>query len=527
MFKKSKSMFIIMAVAVFVSIFAFPTTARASSGDVAAVTGLTVSSTNVKQGDAITFTIKTTAAANNVFIYVDGRTVSGRDPGTDAAGYKTWNIAIAPTTSQNVDLYVSATADVSNATKLSIPVTITNEVAIDPVATPSPTNVTMSSITETSAGKSVTLTFNTSVNANNVWVEYDNKRYTQGKLTSQDSSSKTWTIVFNPTGPQVVTVSANTAYKTNGATNVPYNVIFTASIAPPAVATISSATANPSTINYNSYSDLTIRTNADTEYVWVEYDNTQAEATISSQTSSSITWRVRVYPRNSQTMRVYANTADGSDGNEATRNVTVSVRDQYTNRATIDSASASWTNTAYNSTYATLTVNVTTNSYANSVWFNYNGQTYSMSRSGSYSNQWTYTSSNYNYNWNQNSSLTVYASEQSTSDSYAVSRNVSIANNTQQYGYIQSYPANYIYNVRANTQFIIKVVTSATVSNVRVDLSNYSSVYSSSSYLNAQGMREWDVYLTAPATPGQYTYYAYADGTYNQGGNAVTMTVTQ
>jgi hypothetical protein len=386
----------------------------------------------------------------------------------------------------------------------------------------------MGDITETSAGKSVTLTFKTSVNANNVWVEYDDMKYKQGNVASQDSSGKTWTIVFNPTGPQAVTVSANTAYKTNGATNVPYNVIFTASIAPPAVATISSATANPSTIAYNSYTDLTIRTNADTDYVWVEYDNTQADATISSQSSSSITWRVRVYPRSSQTMRVYANTAEGADADEAVRNVSVTVRDQYTNRATIDSATATWTNATYNNTYATLTVNVTTNSYANYVWFNYNGQTFQMSRSGSYSNQWTYTSSNYNYNWNQNQTLTVYASEQSSSDSYAASRSVSITNNVTQYGYIQSvYPANYTYNVKVNTQFSIKVITSSTVSSVRVDLSNYNSGYASSSYLNAQGMKEWDVYLTAPATPGSYTYYAYADGTYNQGNNAVTMIVTQ
>jgi hypothetical protein len=529
MFKKSKSAFILMAVAVFVSFFAFPTAAQASVGNVAAVTGLTVTSTNVKVGDTVTITVTTTAAANNVLAYatVEGIQNSGRLDGTDAAGNKTWSVFVAPTKSQNVDIYVSATADLSNAAKLSIPFTVADEVVVPPVATPAPNTVTIGDITETSAGKSVTLSFSTSTDANNVWVEYDNQRYTQGKLASQNDTSKNWTIVFNPTGPQTVIVSANTAYKTNNATNVPYNVIFTASIAPPAVATINSASASPSSIAYNSYTDITVRTNADTDYVWAEYDSTEASANIVSQSSATITWRVRVYPSRSQTIRVYANTADGTDGSEATRNVTVTVRDQYTNRATIDSASASWNNYQV-SGYGNLTVNVTTNSYANYVWFNYNGQVYQMSRSGSYSNQWTYTSSS--IYWNQSSSLTVYASEQSYSDSYAVSRGVTIQNNYQQ-GYIQSfYALSNTVKVGGTIQF--KVITSSAVSVLGIYLNNNQYVTSSSysyPYSQNQSLKEWDITIPA-STVGTFTYYVYPDNQYQlyQSGYApVTVTVQQ
>ncbi len=520
MIKRKKRLCILMAVAMLTTFFAFPAPALASSGSVAAVTYLKMSASTVASGQTVSVDIRTTSAANTVVAVVDGKTVAATNSGTDTAGSKIWALSIKPTQTQVVKLYVSVTADVSNATVLELPVTVSGSGSsvTTPVATPPPTSsagesgVTISSVTEAWSGKTVTLTVRTNTLANNVWVNYDGK-YTQATLSNSDTNGKNWTLKFNPSIIQVVTVSANTSYKTNGATNISHQLVEPP--APPAKPTISNVSANRTNLYYNENTTITVRTNVDTEYVWVDYDNTTEEADLQDETRTYRSWKVTIRPSKTQTVKVYANTVDGSTG-AVSRNLSLSVGNQYSNRATVSSAYANW------NTYATysdgwLKVDATTNSYAAYVWFVYNGQEYNMQRSSG-SNTWYFDGYVNNNNYSYNNSLVVYASEQ-RNDNYPATRSVSIGNNYNGgSGSVNLYKDSGYLSSNYNDRFTLRIETDINVTDVTVSNTNYNfylgnTSNTSTSYAaggNISGSRRlWYIDIYEPsygASSGSYSF---------------------
>ena len=96
---------------------------------------------------------------------------------------------------------------------------------------------------------------------------------------------------------------------------------------PEAVA-IASVSVNRTTINAGDSVTLTIRTNSIANNVWVEFDNTNANAALQSTDTHGVkTWTVGIAPKESQKVRIYANTSKTSTGAaRETQQITVNGR---------------------------------------------------------------------------------------------------------------------------------------------------------------------------------------------------------
>ncbi len=565
MFKQKKCLAFLLAAVFFAASLALPAPVSAAPGSVApgipvAVYGFEMSQNVINAGQNITIRIKTTIAANSVIAVYQGNvngveTTINRDATleVDDGTVKSWAVVVNPSVTQTIMLYVGATAEINTLTsKVSLPITVNSAAAVPttpaaqtppPAPTPEPVNTEAAivDISETSAGKTVTLTVRTGPAANDTWVRFDGG-YIKGALGNSDASGKTWTIRFNPSSIQTVTVSSNVAYRTNGADNRDYTIEFTSSIAPPATATITSIYASRASMYVNEATDVTVYTNADANYVWIEYNGGQTvRATQMSGTgSANRSWTARITPNASQTIRALANVTDTTEG-AASRSYALTVREEerYGTRATISSADAEWDedeDDLRNGDSAYLEVTATTNSYANYVWFRYNGRDYTMSRVSRNSNNWEFRR-NVTYRSSEDD-LIVYASEGSSSN-YDHSRRVDIDNQGSNNGdddeiWSWEFTGSNDDEPLTDDAFKIRVYTGEDVEAIRVvctEGSGYGSEEDedTSSTTSGSGHR-FDVTLDPPNKDGdniEYTIYAYlSDDDLEDEDDCDTMTIS-
>jgi len=518
----------VLAVAV---LLVFPLTASAASTSGAAFTRYAMSATQITPGQSISFTVNTTSAANYVYVYsnVDGITTSGLLTNTLDSGEKVWSVTASPKVSQNITVYASATQELTSSTSaatLQIPVTVSGTqggTGTEGYGVGS-AGVAVNGITESRTGSNVTLTVRTDAQANNVWVKFDGDRFVQGRPTASGSENeKVWTIVFRPSQAQTVTVSANTRYQTNGATNVSHNVMSASTAVTRGTAVINSVSVSPSSaqISYNGSATLTIRTNAETDYVWVDYDNAESDARISSETRTSKTWTVRVSPDRTQTINIYANSGDQTTSGAARRTQRITVSDYYYNNDTNVSfrgnVSARWMNDGYYNSYYydNLEVTANTTSNATSVWFEVNGYRFPLVQSGTESNgdkRWRYNGNvnnwSYNNNWNY-STITLYAS--ASGSSYSASTQVNVSNSGNYggsyggSGQIEWFSQASGSDTRPRGEVRFYATTSTNVTRVRIWLEGTTRAerwYEASDfpYYTGNGIRDWsDLRFTLPS----------------------------
>jgi len=522
----------------FTALLVFPLTVSATSTSGAAFTRYAMSATQITPGQSISFTVNTTSAANFVYVYsnVDGTTTSGLLTNTLDGGEKVWTVTASPKVSQNITVYASATQEMTSSTSaatLQIPVTVSDTQGGASAAGSfgvGSAGVVVNDVSESAIGGNVTLTVRTSTLANNVWVQFDGTRFVQGRaVASNNPNEKVWTITFRPAQAQTVTVSANTRYQTNGATNISHDVLSrTASAVNRGTATITSVSVSPSTtISYNGSATLTIRTNLDTDYVWVDYDNTESDARLSSQTRTSKTWTVRISPDRTQTVTIYANSGDQTASGAATRTQRITVssssyNNYYDTNVGIRTASASWRYddyyrpNNYNDNY--LDVTATTSGNVSEAWFELsNYGRVSMSSDGTDSNgdrRWRYSgypgSGNWNnYNAYNYSTITVFA--RASDSSYTASRTVNVSNSSYwgggNYGggQISQFHMASGSNAEPGGQVRFYAVTSGNVNSVRIRISDGSGNsigYDASSYTYniGNGNLEWsELRFTLPS----------------------------
>jgi len=193
-----------------------------------------------------------------------------------------------------------------------------------PTVTPSSTTITRTSASPSTVrrGNRSTITVRTSRDVQYVWAMVDGRRVNarRGQLSAAHAN---WTVDVRPDRTQSITVYANTSNSATGAATDTVRI----TVSGDAYARISSVT--PTSINLTrlgagSANTITVRTNAETNYVWAMVNDSRVQGTRVSTGDGEREWEIVVHPQWNQPIRVYAHTRNSnSDGNAVTRNVNV------------------------------------------------------------------------------------------------------------------------------------------------------------------------------------------------------------
>ncbi|MCL2400168.1 MAG: hypothetical protein FWC91_10580 [Defluviitaleaceae bacterium] len=420
MFKSFKSKLTAM-ICVFLVVAAYPVSMATLSGANASFTSFSVDRTVVNAGQSVTFNA-TTFGASFVFASVGGQLIPGTMQGIDSAtGLTTWLLTINPAQSQTVIVYANSANVVAGASIVSIPITVNGTEGF--VSSTGQGVHHIYSITETEASQpnTVTLTIVTNAAPQFVWAHIGGGRYVQANRISQTASQATWEMSYRP--PQYVAhtieVSANHAYIID---ETIVSQSFSVALAAPFVplvsdASISRVTISPSTVDYRGRATITVRTNHEAEHVWAEVDGRRVNATRGSTTATLRNWTIEVRPDETQTITVYANTTNDTQGAD-TETVRVTVREEQPRITNLSLTRNSirpgeWT-----------TINITTNNEVEHVWANVDGTRRNASRESSTSNTRTWR---IDIQPNNSQQITVYANRtnnNSGADSDRISVNV-------------------------------------------------------------------------------------------------------
>lgn len=220
-------------------------------------------------------------------------------------------------------------------------------------------------------GETVTLTVKTNSAASYVWVECDDADKYAELTSSVSGGTKTWTVSCTPQGSQSLHIYANSARsEIDSAMEIQYIEVGQSS-----VPSIVSLTASKSSVDYGETVTLTVRTSANVDYVWAEYDGTHKNASFqSTYTNGEKSWSVSIAPSASQRVRVYANVASRSTTGADSRSQDITV---YASSPEIFSVTSSQSGESY-------TFTVKTNSIVKYVWVSCdNSKTYASSKSSS------------------------------------------------------------------------------------------------------------------------------------------------
>ena len=486
MFKKFKRNLVMTIVGTFLMLLAFPVLASASS----AITSFNVNRTTVNPGQTVIFTIRTTPEVNYVFADVDGVRVQG----TLQSGV-TWQLVATPNTTQTITVFANSTNLVAGAAAVSIPITVTGGVTQPPVTpptTPATGNMAIHDISETTATRAgyVQLTVVTGVGANEVWAQFDNNRFrrAQEQTALRTATTRTWHIDFRPDRwvSQTVRVSANREYVVTGATTQNFVLTLTAPYVPATRPTIQSVTPNPRTVNPGGNTTFTIRTNLETNYVWVvDVDGNRRNASISGRAGvGGQNWTVTFAPGRTGGVRVYANTTNSATG-AATRTEQITVQQQTA--AIVGTPTAGWTYESWGGGRRVVSVEVTTNQFAEHVWVQLPGGTrHSLTRvsgSGTSNRTWGFEF----FDVGNATSLQVHVSDVSGSWTSRDSRTVTITGQGHwSSAWVDMPSGSWVSNVHINSNGVMTFNTNqshgtwGTWGNILVEVSGLGTVWASS-----------------------------------------------
>ena len=407
--------------------FVYPATLYA-----AAFTSFEVNATTVNAGQPVNITVRTTGA-NYVFANVAGANIPATMRPGGATGDAVWDLAVSPATNQMIVVHANVTNSAEGSATISFPVTV-NVAAVTPAqpqppVTGAPGAHRIYSITETEAPRqdTVTLTIVTDAGVNYVWLNQpgaESQILGQATRTGTSEAQSTWEVTYRPRQyvAHEVQVNANNAYVLdNRRATQNFNVVLAAPFVRPVEPSIGRASISPSTIEPGARTTITVRTNADVNYVWAVVDGTRVNARAGNQTPVNRNWTIDVRPDETQTIRVYANTVDSASG-ATTDTVRVTVRSAEpritanlsVNRSEIQQGD-------------TVTIDVRTNDVVTHVWARVDGRTVHAQREtggGTGDRRWSI-----DVRPNSSGSITVYANTSSgTSGADRRSVNITVRN---------------------------------------------------------------------------------------------------
>jgi len=388
----------------------YPTFVSANA-DIVAFTHFNASATTITAGNQVVFTINT-IGASHVFADIGGlrtvATVQGSDPAT---GQASWILTAMPTVSQSITIFASATADATGAASVIVPITVNSATAVAPTA-PAPQEGSHQILnieeTEASAVNMVTLTVTTNNTPGEVWMDLGEGRFVRATRAGQSGNQTTWTIEYRPPVRQnhAIVIYANYEYLIDGSeVSQNFTVTFAAPFVPPTPVlnpTIVGTTMSPRTVDTNGRTTITVRTNLDVTHVWAEVDNARVNARRDGATATTITWSIIAHPRQSQSIRIFANSENSQQGAVSTTE-TVSVVDRVA-IPTIHSATANRNQVSFNEF---VNIEVVTNGDADFVWAMVNGNHINASRTSTSGNVRTWNLS-VHPQWTQD--IRIYAS---------------------------------------------------------------------------------------------------------------------
>ena len=416
MFKSFKRK-VIAALCVLVLVASYPAPVFANPAGGAAFTAFSVNRTTVTQGQDVTFTIRT-SGASSLFASVNEQWVRGSMQSIDqATGQSNWLLTVTPQTSTVIHVHANTVEQLEGAAVVSIPITV--NAAGGAVAQPG--NVGQGaqghqiiSITEieATAANEVSLSIVTNDTPREVWIVVSaagGDRFHRAVVVSQGDGRITWRVNYRPPTftPHTVAVFANELYQLNGLeVTQSFNVNLVAPFIPPVNPAIINVSARPTNIDYRDTSTITVRTNTDVEYVWAYVDGRRVNARRGAFAATQRTFTLDVRPDSTQTIRIYANSTNSSEGANHD-SVRITVRDRRSDPR-IDSVNLSHTNIRPGEM---TTIEVRTNADTEHVWVVVEGIRVNLQRGAS-----TSTTRNWSANiWpGRSESIRVYAGRTST-----------------------------------------------------------------------------------------------------------------
>jgi hypothetical protein len=345
-----------------------PVTLSAIPSGEASFTSFSVDRASVNHGQTMTFSIMT-LGAGFVFASVDGGFINGTMQSVEpTTGQTNWLITITPQASQTVVIHANAVHMVEGAAVISMPIIVHG----GGEAIQAPTTASEHQIIEVmeipaTASNEVNIRIITNSTPTYVWLSLGGGRYVQANRVSESGGQITWERTYRPQQftPHTIQISANNQYLVDQhVVTQSFNVALTAPYVPTVTPRITSSSARPTTINEGERTTVTIRTNLDVEYVWLDVDGRRVNARRGNSTATTRNWTADIRPDRTQNVRIFANSANQEQG-AATDTVRITVRDRSDSNARVTSA------VLRQSTIRSgdrVIIDVRTNEYVNNVW---------------------------------------------------------------------------------------------------------------------------------------------------------------
>ncbi|MDR1664187.1 MAG: hypothetical protein LBR83_04600, partial [Clostridiales bacterium] len=386
--------------------FLFPNaTVYAQASGVKKIVSLTSSADIIGTGGSVVLTAVTSPNVTNVIVEYNDLYYRAAQQGADEYGNLVWSLECKPALTQVIIVYANTMDSLYGASFASKRITVT---PTPPVPTPAPVTVAINGITPDKEvvyqNDYVTYTVSTNLDVNNVWLKDGQGRYILAKQgESADPNVKVWAVSLRADVDQVITINANKSYTTTGMVSQEISVVLSER-----PAEIYSARLSNTDARLGDAVTVTVRTNAQTEFVWVAYDGKTEKLNRGNQTAQSKNWSLSINPQITQDVIVYANAVeDVSTAVSFALPVNVSEK-----RASITSAKSEWRQTSTYQNNTELTLTVITNDAASYVWAEVASNTTldlrldSTDRNGN--KTWSLTYSPYSYS-NYRSDVTVNA----------------------------------------------------------------------------------------------------------------------
>ena len=444
MFKGLRGKIVALVIGALMLVTAMPTTALAST-TTPAFTSVNVGQTTINAGQNVVLQIST-VNASFVFASVNGALQPATQASTNAeTGQTTWNLTVAPNNTQIVRVYANSVNTQAGAASFAVPITVAAAQQQQPTQ-PQPTvpgQHRIESITTTAAtANNVTLTIITDPAVNYVWLNLTGTdQVVRARSTSQDANQRTWTAAYRPrqAGEHQVTVNANRVWQAGGTQVSRVHTVTQAAIdtaptptptsSPSATATPGTGTASitrlsttPSTVNPRGRATINVRASRDVTHVWATVDGNRVNAEREQGGATFTAWSLDIRPNRSQTVTVYANTSNTTQGA-----ATDTIRIQVAEAARIESVTPS-TIELWSVQGSETTLVVRTNRDTEYVWAMVNGNRVNSTGGsrdvGSNSLEWEIR---VRPEWTQQ--IRVYAHvRNNNNDDNAATRNVSVVN---------------------------------------------------------------------------------------------------
>lgn len=175
-------------------------------------------------------------------------------------------------------------------------------------------------------GETTTITVSTNADVEHVWAEVDGRRINARRTNASAGSVavRLWSINIRPHESQTIIVFAVARDSKQDPVSRDVTIRVNESV-PEAI--ITRAYATPENIIAGDYTTINVRTNSDTTHVWAEVDGRRVNArrvSTARSFTSTVTWELKVSPRESQQITVFAGTRN-NDRYADTQRVRVNV----------------------------------------------------------------------------------------------------------------------------------------------------------------------------------------------------------